>query len=372
MNEKELYELITFNQEVAEEVVEALEERHRNDGKVRFVYSLQGSFLDEESMWELAREGAGTSEGELHPGMKEIIGEFFEEFGKRVGEDISPAPSEAEESEGAGESGAGGVPTAGESESDGPVSDESGQGEGIQERETPDSEVEEAEPTIEEPPHEGEESGESPQHEEEEGGEGEHGGGEDLTPGQGRGHAGSEVDHLEKIRTLESENKTLGERNRELEQKLKSKEDEVFHLVAERDRARHDLEELKGRTEAYTSTMSSLREEVRLCVSEKNRQKIKNMVEVLKVMRDRGGGARVKEIQEVLGWKRARVIRTMAVKDRDTPDLKKLKLVKKVQRGTYIMTEEAKNAGTDGELAKLAAAGLADFRIESSFREHQG
>ena len=154
------------------------------------------------------------------------------------------------------------------------------------------------------------------------------------------------------------------ERERDAALQLVSKQEREMEQLREQLRAlEQELRNAKLQIERYESTIRSLQESnsrLSLYVSHllggRKGQRIRSCLALLRALKDRGGVARVYELRDALGWKRARVNRNLI-------PLMRAGLVSRRGTGMYELTEVAARADTEDDLlrmllSRLEAAGL--------------
>ncbi len=115
------------------------------------------------------------------------------------------------------------------------------------------------------------------------------------------------LEDLDKKATTESKNEALVSRLSEVVEKNKKLQEELKRLKQEMSTALHDIKLCQEEKKAYSRKLTQLSEDVRYCLTTSKKQKIKNLLSIIKIMKDKRGVIRPIELIKMLEWNKKKV-----------------------------------------------------------------
>ncbi len=157
------------------------------------------------------------------------------------------------------------------------------------------------------------------------------------------------LDDLDKKATNKSENAALVSRLSEVVEKNKKLHEEVKRLKQEMSTALHDIKLCQEEKKAYSRKLTQLSEDVRYYLTTSKKQKIKSLLSIIKVMKDKRGIIKTIELIKILEWKKMRVHKNLN-------RLIELNIVSRRSTGVYSLANDFLQINTDDDLRQLLLA----------------
>ena len=157
------------------------------------------------------------------------------------------------------------------------------------------------------------------------------------------------LEDLDKKATTESEKTALVSRLSEVVEKNKKLQEELKRLKQEMSTTLHDIKLCREEKKTYSRKLTQLSEDIRYCLVTSQKQKIKSLLSIIKIMKDKRGVIRTIELIQILGWTKARVHKNLN-------HLIELKIVSRRNIGVYSLNDDFSQVNSDDELKQLLLA----------------
>ncbi len=157
------------------------------------------------------------------------------------------------------------------------------------------------------------------------------------------------LDDLDKKNTTENENMALISRLSEVVEKNKKLHEEIKRLKQEMSTTLHNIKLCMEEKKAYSRKFTQLSEDMRYYLTSSKKQKIKSLLTIIKIMKDKRGVIKTNELIKILGWTKMRVHRNLK-------RLIELNIVSRRSTGVYSLTDDFLRVNSGDELRQLLLA----------------